>query len=205
MRLLYGTTNPAKLSSMKQVLDKLSIDMIGLRDLNTRIPEVEETGNDPLENAVLKAHAYYDTFHLPVFSCDSGLYFRDLSPDLQPGPHTRRVGGRSLNDEEMTAYYANLARIHGGLLTGRYKNAICLILDPEHIYQSIDESLWTEPFLLTDTPHSKRVPGYPLDRLSLDIATRKYYYDLPDRVVDSSAVHTGYYQFFRAHCHPEHR
>ena len=55
MRLLYGTTNPAKLSSMKQVLDKLSIDMIGLRDLNTRIPEVEETGNDPLENAVLKA------------------------------------------------------------------------------------------------------------------------------------------------------
>ena len=43
MRLLYGTPNPAKLSSMKQVLDKLSIDMIGLRDLNTRIPEVEET------------------------------------------------------------------------------------------------------------------------------------------------------------------
>ena len=83
MRLLYGTTNPAKLSSMKQVLDKLSIDMIGLRDLNTPIPEVEETGNDPLENAVLKAHAYYDTFHLPVFSCDSGLYFGDLSPDLQ--------------------------------------------------------------------------------------------------------------------------
>ena len=91
MRLLYGTTNPAKLSSMKQVLDKLSIDMIGLRDLNTRIPEVEETGNDPLENAVLKAHAYYDTFHLPVFSCDSGLYFGDLSPDLQPGTHIRRV------------------------------------------------------------------------------------------------------------------
>ena len=76
------------------------------------------------------------------------------------------------------------------------KIAICLILDLEHIYQSIDESLWTEPFLLTDTPHSKRVPGYPLDRLSLDIATRKYYYDLPDRVVDSSAVHTGYYQIF---------
>ena len=46
-------------------------------------------------------------------------------------PYIRRVGGRSLNDEEMTAYYANLARIHGGLLTGRYKNAICLILDPE--------------------------------------------------------------------------
>ena len=205
MRLLYGTTNPAKLSSMKQVLDKLSIDMIGLRDLNTRIPEVEETGNDPLENAVLKAHTYYDTFHLPVFSCDSGLYFGDLSPDLQPGTHIRRVGGRSLNDEEMTAYYANLARIHGGLLTGRYKNAICLILDPEHIYQSIDESLWTEPFLLTDTPHSKRVPGIPWIGFPWISLPGNTTYDLPDRVVDSSAVHTGYYQFFRAHCHPEHR
>ena len=38
MKLLYGTTNPAKLASMKRLLDTLSIEMIGLSDLGQKIP-----------------------------------------------------------------------------------------------------------------------------------------------------------------------
>lgn len=200
MKLLYGTTNPAKLASMKRLLDTLSIEMIGLSDLGQKIPRIEETGNSPLENAVLKATAYYEAFGMPVFSCDSGLYFEELPEQLQPGTHIRRVGGKTLTDEEMTAYYADLARTHGCTLTGRYKNAICLILDPEHIYSTMDQSLWTEPFLLTDKPHPKQVAGFPLDRLSLDCQTGNYYYDLPDREEDSSVVDKGFRSFFEKYC-----
>ena len=54
MKLLYGTGNPAKLSAMKQRLENLDIELIGLKDLAAEgiaIPEVPEDGNTPLENA----------------------------------------------------------------------------------------------------------------------------------------------------------
>ncbi len=62
MRLLYGTGNPAKISSMRKKLSELDIEMIGLRDLNLEIPEIVEDGNSPLENAVKKAQGYYEVF-----------------------------------------------------------------------------------------------------------------------------------------------
>lgn len=85
MKLLYGTGNEAKLASMKRALSNLKLDLIGLKDLERAIPQVKETGNSPLENARIKAKAYYNTFGIPVFSCDSGLYFEGLPADVQPG------------------------------------------------------------------------------------------------------------------------
>ena len=132
----------------------------------------------------------------PVFSCDSGLYFDDLEAACQPGTHIRRVNGKELTDEEMTAYYADLAQKHNDRLVGRYRNAICLMLDEETVFQSMDEALATEAFILCSTPHEKRVKGFPLDCLSLDIESGKYYYDLQDRSVDQSAVEQGFWNFF---------
>lgn len=180
MRVLYGTTNQAKLDSMREAVACFDLEIIGLKDLNQPLPNVDESGKDPLKNAELKARAYYEAFHLPVFSCDSGLFFEELADSEQPGTHVRRVNGRELTDEEMTEYYAGLARQHGGRLTGYYQNAICFVVDEKHIFKSMDRSLSTESFILSDTPHERKVEGFPLDRLSIDIRTGKYYYDLPD-------------------------
>ena len=83
MKILYGTGNPAKLSSMKNRLKSLSdqydLELISLKDLETEAPQVPEDGRTPLENAHQKAVAYYRTFHMPVFSCDSGLYFDNVA------------------------------------------------------------------------------------------------------------------------------
>lgn len=70
MKLLYGTSNLAKLSAMRNRLGQLDIELIGLNDLRAEgksIPEVIEDGNTPLENARLKAMAYYEVFQIPVF------------------------------------------------------------------------------------------------------------------------------------------
>ncbi len=91
MKFLYGTGNQAKLSAMKRRLSSLDIEIIGLKDLETEIPEVPENGATPLENARQKAYAYYDAFHIPVFSCDSGLYFENVPEEIQPGVHVRTV------------------------------------------------------------------------------------------------------------------
>ena len=196
MKILYGTSNLGKLAAMQKSVEGLSIEIIGLRNMEGRLPEINENGRTPLENAEIKARAYYEAFHIPVFSCDSGLYFDELSDEEQPGIHVRRVNGKELTDEEMTEYYGALAKKYGGRITGRYRNAIYFILDENHHYSSMDMSIATEPFILVTKPHTKRVPGFPLDSLSVDIATGKYYYDLEVKDV-STSVDDGVRAFFK--------
>lgn len=196
MKILYGTTNQGKLLAMKKSVEGLDIELIGLRDFGCELPVVNENGKTPLENAELKARAYFAAFHMPVFSCDSGLYFDELAEEEQPGIHVRRVGGKELTDDEMIAHYASLAERHGGKITGRYRNAIYFILDENHHYSSMEMSIATEPFILVTKPHEKRVPGFPLDSLSVDIATGEYYYDLEVKDV-STSVDDGVRTFFK--------
>lgn len=48
-------------------------------------------------------------------------------------------------------------------------------------------SIATEPFILGPKPYPKqRVEGFPLDSLSIDIATGKDYYDLDVKEVSTS-------------------
>lgn len=200
MKILYGTGNPAKLSSMKHRLEKLNIELIGLNDIKEKgieIPEVPEDGNTPLENARQKATAYYEAFHIPVFSCDSGLYFDNVPDEVQPGVHVRTVNGSYLSDEQMIEYYSGLAKQYGNL-TARYKNAICFVMDENHTYEAMEPSMESEKFIITDTPHSSiRKKGFPLDSLSIDIKTNKYYYDLPTDRLEQVAVEDGFLMFFQ--------
>lgn len=205
MEIIYGTGNQAKLDAMKRTVAELPITIIGLKEAFVRkkmdIPEVEESGETPLENAGLKAKAYYECLKQPVFSCDSGLYLwnaqtlETLPEEVQPGIHVRGRGEKRFTDEELIAHYTGLVKEYGPILA-RYKNGICLIEDEEHIYESMDESLWGEAFLLTDVPHEKRIPGFPIDSISIEISSQKYYYDLEENSQDDVACQNGFRQFF---------
>ena len=59
----------------------------------------------------------------------------------------------------------------------------------------MDMSIATEPFVLVTKPHVKRVEGFPLDSLSIDIETGKYYYDIDVKDV-STSVDDGVRKFF---------
>lgn len=195
MKILYGTTNNGKLQAMKNAVKELNIELISLNDVDSNLPNINENGTTPLENAEIKARAYYEAFHMPVFSCDSGLYFDEVEEEEQPGIHVRRINGKELSDDEMIEYYSSLAKRYGGKITGRYRNAIYFILDENHHYSSMDMSIATEPFILTAEPHAKRVEGFPLDSLSVDIGSGKYYYDLEVKDV-STSVDDGVRKFF---------
>lgn len=196
MKLLYGTGNPAKLSSMRKRLQGMGIEVLGLRDLDCAIPQVAEDGQTPLENARQKALAYYQAFRIPVFSCDSGLYFDHVPDEIQPGVHVRTVHGKYLTDEEMLAYYSGLAKKYGNL-TAFYKNAICLVMDEEHIYEAMEPSMESERFWITEKSHAMHKKGFPLDSLSVEIRSGRYYYDLPEEALDQVAVEDGFLEFFR--------
>lgn len=195
MKLLYGTGNPAKLIAMRHRLEPLGIELIGLKDIREPLPEIEEDGKTPLENAEKKARAYFAALHMPVFSCDSGLYMDGIPDREQPGVHVRTVNGKYLNDDEMLEHYIGLAKKYGDL-RARYRNAICLILDEQHIYKAMEEDMESEPFLITSKPHAVRNPGFPIDSISIDIKTGKYYYDLKGAELDKVAVEDGFLKFF---------
>lgn len=193
--LLFGTGNPSKLDTMRRSLDGLRIEVLGLRDMDKPAPEVDESGKSPLENAQIKAFAYHRFYGIPVFSLDSGLFFDNVPDELQPGVHVRNVGGKHLSDDEMIEYYSSLARRFGGSLTARYKNALCLAMSEDEVYTSMDESLWGKAFWLSDTPHSRpHKEGFPLDRLSVEIESGKYYFDLPVSV--ETEMNKGFRRFF---------
>lgn len=204
MKLLYGTNNQAKLESMKRVTNQLEIEIFGFSDLkimqdfkNVKLPDIEETGKNPLENAIIKAKEYYKILRIPLFSCDSGLYFENVDEDLQPGTYVRRVRGKELSDVQMVEYYGSLAKNHGGKLVAKYKNAICLILGENQMFTRMDESIEIGPFYMVDKPHEKIVPGFPLDALSVDIETGKYFQDMDENLaVDKSVIEQGFTKFF---------
>ena len=204
MKLLYGTNNQAKLESMKRVTNQLEIEIFGFSDLkimqdfkNVKLPDIEETGKNPLENAIIKAKEYYKILRIPLFSCDSGLYFENVDEDLQPGTYVRRVRGKELSDVQMVEYYGSLAKNHGGKLVAKYKNAICLILGENQMFTRMDESIEIGPFYIVDKPHEKIVPGFPLDALSVDIETGKYFQDMDENLaVDKSVIEQGFTKFF---------
>lgn len=209
MKLIYGTCNPGKISSMKRRLKGLPIEIVSLTQAAeemgiplSELPGIKETGNSPLENARLKAKSYYDFFQQPVFSGDSGLYLWNgrtgnmLPWEEQPGLHVRGTGDKRLSDDELIAHYTGLVRKYGSVL-GRFKNGICLVLNRERIYESMEESLWGEKFLLADTPHEKRVEGFPFESIRLEMKSGKYIYDLTDNSQDDTPTDTGYRLFFK--------
>ena len=195
MRLLYATKNPAKIEAMRRRIAALGIELYGLDEMDVELPQIPETGKSPLENARQKAKAYFEILKVPLFSCESGLYFDNVPEEIQPGVNVRRVNNKRLDDREMQEYYIGLARKYGDL-TARYKNAICLVLDANRIYAAMDKSMESEPFLMTSKPHPKSNPGFPLDSISVDIRTGRYYYDLQDDRLDTVAVEYGFLTFF---------
>ena len=62
----------------------------------------------------------------------------------------------------------------------------------------MEPSMESEKFILTDKPHSTiRKDGFPLDSISLEINTNKYYYDLPEDKLEQVAVEDGFLEFFK--------
>ena len=195
MELLYGTSNPAKIDFMQKRVESLGIKILSLNDIAAPKIEIDENGNDPLENARIKALAYYQTLKIPVFSADSGLYIDGLDDERQPGLYIRRVQGRSLTDDEMITHYSSLAEEFGGKVTAHYKNAICFVLDEETIYEHMAEDIASKPFFIVSKPHEIRSKGFPLDSLSVCTKSGQYYNDLKQK--ESKYPEDGFTAFFK--------
>lgn len=186
-KILIGSTNPSKIEWLKEYLTEIpDIECVTLSDLGVTI-DADEEGNTPEENALLKATAYHNATGLAVVAHDSGLYFQEfpLNHPLQPGLHIRRIGGKTLDDDGMMAYYSRLASNYGPL-HACYLSGFAAVDENGYAETFAQDQLDNDAyfstfgFLMCSIPHAKRHPGWPLDSLSKDLHTGEYWFDRPD-------------------------
>ena len=175
MKVLFATTNPAKIKKYAEKLENKNIEVLTLKDIGMNL-HIEESGKDAIENAYIKAKAYYDATNIVTIGMDNNLYIEELPDEKQPGTHVRRIGGKELNDEEMIVYYTNLVKEYGGRLTAKWIYGMV-------IYNGKDkkEYSWSKShFYFIDKPCEKRNPGYPLDSISILPECNKYFVELTE-------------------------
>lgn len=168
-KVLIATGNLGKFNIYKAVFDELGIECTNIKEIGCDI-EVEETGSNEVENAVLKAMAYHKATGMSVLANDSGLVIDKFSAEDQPGVLVRRYHGKELTDEEMIAVYVEKLNEVGGSSTGHYNVALALV----------DEkgNLFTREFkpkrYFVNKPSSVVKKGVPLSSLAYDEKTGKY-------------------------------
>ena len=128
MKYLLATTNKAKIRRYGTKLIENGIDLVTLNDLNIEL-DVNENGNNPTENAIIKAKAYNQATNMVTIAIDDGLFLNNVPNEIQPGTHVRRVNGKRLNDKEMIEHYISLVNEYGtnGELTGYFRKGVAIV------------------------------------------------------------------------------
>ena len=174
-KILFATGNPTKAKRFSEGLLKKRIEVITLADIDVNI-DVEESGNTAIENALIKARAYYEATGITTFAMDDTLYLENVPEEKQPGMYVRRVNGKRLSDDEMIEYYSGLAKDfgNGGKLIARWVYGMAVICDGKEATYTWNKN----DFYLVDKPCEIRQDGYPLNTISKNIKLDKYFTDI---------------------------
>ena len=113
---------------------------------------------------------------MPTIAGDSGLFIDGIPNDKQPGLFVRRVNGKILTDDEMIEYYKKLIESIGGKTTGYYVTGLALITEQGLFTTEISE----DKFILSSTISKNNHRGNPLDVMTIDPVSQKFYTDMTD-------------------------
>ena len=175
VKLLYATNNNSKVYNMRRRLENISIEIVTPKELGIKIDIIED-GITAVENAIKKAEAYYEETKIPTIAGDSGLFIDGISSNKQPGLFVRRVNGKILSDDEMIEYYTKLIESIGGKSTGYYVTGLALITEDGLFTTEISE----DKFILSSTISKNNHRGNPLDVMTIDPVSKKFYTDMTD-------------------------
>jgi len=95
-KLLVATKNPGKISELEKLLSTTNLEIVNLHSFPS-VTDIEETGTTFKENALIKAHHYFQSTRLLSLSDDSGLSVDILNG--QPGVYSARYAGPNASDK----------------------------------------------------------------------------------------------------------
>ena len=126
-KLLLASANQGKLRELRAILDGLPVELVGLDEVGPgEPPEVEETGDTFLDNALLKARAYAAWSGLAAVADDSGLEVDALGG--APGVRSARYAGPGASDQaNLDKLLAELAGVPPDRRTARFRCTAVLV------------------------------------------------------------------------------
>ncbi len=173
--ILLGTRNPAKVNVVRAALAPLPVEILTSADLGIHI-DVEEDRTSTEENAERKARAYFAAAHMPTLAIDGGLHIEGLPGERQPGVFVRRIHHRERDatDAEVLDHYARELAEIGGEAIGIWQGSVVLVVSDKHVYADT----FTFGTMLTSRRKGGVTPGAPLDALTIDPATGRYFSEM---------------------------
>jgi XTP/dITP diphosphohydrolase len=125
--LLLASANQGKLRELRTILGGLGVELVGLAEAGLgQPPEVEETGDTFLENALLKGRAYAAWSGLAAVADDSGLEVDALGG--APGVRSARYAGPGASDQaNLDKLLTALAGVPPERRTARFRCAAVLV------------------------------------------------------------------------------
>jgi len=120
-RIAIATRNAHKLREIERICEDWPVGWVTVANHPIEsFPDVEETGDTYLENALLKARATAASLSLPALADDSGIEVDALGG--RPGPRSARYAGGDATDEQnLGALLGALRGIPPGGRTARYR------------------------------------------------------------------------------------
>lgn len=173
-KLFFATRNKYKIENMKDRLKDLDIEIVSPYDININI-EVEENGKTVVENAILKAEAYYEKVKLPTIAGDSALFVEKF--EKQPGLFVRRVNGKELENEELEEYYIQELSKVGGESKAFYITGLAIVVDD--IVKTIQ--IKEDEFVLKSDVCKYGITSDPLSRIEFDEKINKYFCEMTEK------------------------
>ena len=187
--LLLASANRGKLRELRTILEGLPVELVGLAEAGLgEPPEVEETGDTFLANALIKARAYAAWSGMAAVADDSGLEVDALGG--APGVRSARYAGPGASDQaNLDKLLAALEGVPPERRTARFRCAAVLV-DPEAGKWEA-EAAWEGRIL--DAPRGSNGFGY--DPVFLPDGWEKTSAEV-DQVTKDAASHRG--KAFRA-------
>jgi XTP/dITP diphosphohydrolase len=188
-RLLLASANQGKLRELRTILAGLPVELVGLAEAGPgEPPEVEETGDTFLENALLKGRAYADWSGMAAVADDSGLEVDALGG--APGVRSARYAGPGAGDQaNLDKLLTALAGVSPERRTARFRCAAVLVDPAAGEWHA--EAAWEGRIL--DAPRGSGGFGY--DPVFLPDGWEKTSAEV-DQATKDAASHRG--QAFRA-------
>ncbi|MCE1163998.1 MAG: RdgB/HAM1 family non-canonical purine NTP pyrophosphatase [Bacteroidetes bacterium] len=122
-KLLLATNNKDKVTEIKNLLARLDIQVLTLKDLNLEIDVVED--KDTLEgNALKKASEIWDAARIPCSADDTGLFVNALNGE--PGVYSSRYAGENVSyADNRHKLLKNISDVPDVKRTARFKTVVC--------------------------------------------------------------------------------
>jgi XTP/dITP diphosphohydrolase len=156
-RLLLASANQGKLRELRTILHGLPVELVGLTEVGRGDPpEVDETGDTFLANALLKARAYATWSGLAAVADDSGLEADALAG--APGVRSARYAGPGASDQaNLDKLLAELTGVPAERRTARFR-CVAALHDPATGSETHVEAAWEGRIL--DAPRGSNGFGY---------------------------------------------